>query len=599
MNHWTKRISALFLALILSVSLLTGIVVPASAASVTYNTGYVSGYGQVIKNWGSRGTVATFLSPNAEAFYNANGTSYEELSLYAGSTNTNSVPGSALYQQLQTLMASNQDKITSYGDTRSMYRFTDCQNGVDNAISSFYSGKSIGPGWDSGKTWNREHTWPNSKGNASGEGENDIMMLRPTAKSENGSRSNTAYGESIGYYHPNTESGGKYDVRGDVARIMLYVYVRWGNAERMWGKSGVMESREVLLKWLEQDPVDTWELGRNDSVESITGTRNVFVDYPELAFILFGAEIPENMATPSNGKGVNIQPQPTEPTEPKPIPGGFAGQISRTQALSAGQYLGESSDVTGKVTEILLYNSKYHSYNFNLDVDGVSVYCYSLNAPTGVELKVGDTVNVKGELLNYNGTVEFEYKRSTMTILDDPEPQPTEPTEPKPQCEPGKHVYDDIVDGTCNVCNAKRENVETRQVVHMFRMYNPNTGEHFYTGSTVERDNLIGHGWQYEGVGFTFPANTGAPVYRLFQPSTGEHLYTMVKAEKEKLEAEGWNYEGIAFNSAYNTEAVQHRLHNPNATVGAYHFTFSEEERQNLINEGWEYQGIGWYSCFK
>ena len=161
------------------------------------------------------------------------------------------------------------------------------------------------------------------------------------------------------------------------------------------------------------------------------------------------------------------------------------------------------------------------------------------------------------------------------------------------------HAYDNNVDGTCNFCGVNRADVETRQVTHMFRMYNPNTGEHFYTGSEVERENLIVAGWQYEGVGFTFPANTGAPVHRLFQPSTGEHLYTMDEAEKNTLMAAGWNYEGIAFNSAYDTEAVQHRLHNPNATVGAYHFTFSLEERDFLISVGWEYQGIGWYSCWK
>ena len=165
--------------------------------------------------------------------------------------------------------------------------------------------------------------------------------------------------------------------------------------------------------------------------------------------------------------------------------------------------------------------------------------------------------------------------------------------------ETGDHVYDNGVDGICNVCGVDRVSTKKRQVHHMLRMYNPNTGEHFYTGSEVERDNLIAAGWNYEGVAFTFPANTGAPVHRLFQPSTGEHLYTMDEAEKERLLSEGWNYEGVAFNSAYNTEAVQHRLYNPNATVGAYHFTFSEEEMQNLIDAGWWYQGIGWYSCWK
>ena len=161
------------------------------------------------------------------------------------------------------------------------------------------------------------------------------------------------------------------------------------------------------------------------------------------------------------------------------------------------------------------------------------------------------------------------------------------------------HVYDSQLDGTCNFCSVHRETVEIRQVTHMLRMYNPYTGEHFYTGSEVEKDNLVAAGWKYEGVGFTFPANTGAPVYRLYDPATGEHLYTMDEEEKATLEAAGWNYEGIAFNSAYDTEAVQHRLHNPYATVGAYHFTFSEEEKQNLINAGWEYQGIGWFSCWK
>jgi hypothetical protein len=40
-------------------------------------------------------------------------------------------------------------------------------------------------------------------------------------------------------------------------------------------------------------------MGRNDVVEDITGTRNVFVDYPEYAWLLFGKSVPQNMVTPS------------------------------------------------------------------------------------------------------------------------------------------------------------------------------------------------------------------------------------------------------------------------------------------------------------
>jgi hypothetical protein len=45
-------------------------------------------------------------------------------------------------------------------------------------------------------------------------------------------------------------------------------------------------------------------MGRNDAVQSITGTRNVFVDYPEYAWLLFGEDIPQNLSTPS-GMGAN------------------------------------------------------------------------------------------------------------------------------------------------------------------------------------------------------------------------------------------------------------------------------------------------------
>ena len=292
-----KRSLSLFMVLAMLIALVPALSLGASAANVNYV--YASN-GKYIYNWGTRGTTATFLSPNAEDFYEDNNTSYAELSSYSGGTGKSDAPKSDLYRELKELMTSNHSYITSYAATRDLYQYTDCQNG-GGKISSFYSGTAIGPAWGEG-SWNREHTWPNSKG-LGGNDENDLMMLRPTSTSENSSRGNTAYGQSSGYYNPNKESGGKYDLRGDVARIFLYVYVRWGNTSYAWGSSGVMESLEVLLEWMEADPVDTWELGRNDSVESITGTRNVFVDYPELAFILFGAEIPTDMTTPSGEAG--------------------------------------------------------------------------------------------------------------------------------------------------------------------------------------------------------------------------------------------------------------------------------------------------------
>ena len=302
MRAMTKRMLALLMVLVVCLSLLPNVEFFAKAATVDYVYS-----GSYIKNWGTRGTTATFLSPKAEEFYEDNNVTYDALAALSGSSTEKSIPSSALYKKLHTLMESNHDYITSYDGTKNLFQYTDCQNSgkTTNKISSFYSGTLIGPSWGNG--WNREHTWPNSKGDKSGKGEDDLMMLRPTSTSENSSRGNKAYGQSSGYYNPNSESDGQYDLRGDVARIILYVYVRWEctntgskyNPDGIFGTDGVFESKQVLLDWMEADPVDTWELGRNDSAESILGTRNVFVDYPELAFVLFDEDVPANYATPS------------------------------------------------------------------------------------------------------------------------------------------------------------------------------------------------------------------------------------------------------------------------------------------------------------
>ena len=297
-----KQGLSVLLVLMMVLSVFSGITIEISAAgTVTYRYGTGS-YSNVVYNWGTRGDEATFLSPMAIAYYEDANTSYTILSGYAGSSNQTGAGSSDLYYKLQSLMSSGA-KSSSYDAVKNLAKYTDCQqNGNWNGgkISSFYSGTGIGPGWNSSE-WNREHTWPKSKG---GDNCENIFMVRPTSIKENSSRSNTAYGSGSSYYDPNSENPPS-DLRGDVARLMLGVWVRYGSnstiKSKMWGSSGVMESKDVLLDWIEIDPVDTWELGRNDSVESILGFRNVFVDYPELAFDLFEEPVPANMQTPSGG----------------------------------------------------------------------------------------------------------------------------------------------------------------------------------------------------------------------------------------------------------------------------------------------------------
>ncbi len=288
----------LTLALVLSMLFPTVSFTVSAAEIVTTATGYTSASdveyvktGNYIHNWGARGEDATFLTTKAASYYTTD-ISYTALSTNKGGTGKNDAPSSALYSSLQSMMKSKHTTETSYSATRDMYKYTDCVLSDSSKLSCFYSGKMVDSDWDGGKTYNREHTWPNSKG-LEGNDENDIMMLRPEQPNVNSGRGNTAYGLSSNYFDPGES------VHGDVARIMLYTYVRWGNTKYAWGTDGVMESVEVLLKWMQEDPVDTWELGRNDAVQSITGVRNVFIDYPEYAFLLFGKKVPTTMQTPS------------------------------------------------------------------------------------------------------------------------------------------------------------------------------------------------------------------------------------------------------------------------------------------------------------
>lgn len=136
----------------------------------------------------------------------------------------------------------------------------------------------------------------------------------------------------------------------------------------------------------------------------------------------------------------------------------------------------------------------------------------------------------------------------------------------------------------------------------MYRLYNPNSGEHFYTGSKEERDNLIDAGWQYEGIAWNAPTQTGEPVYRLFNSNSGDHHYTMSSEERDMLVDVGWQYEGVAWNSAPSNhpEAVtQQRLYNPNADCGSHHYTSSQDELDFLVSLGWQYEGIGWFGMLK
>lgn len=136
------------------------------------------------------------------------------------------------------------------------------------------------------------------------------------------------------------------------------------------------------------------------------------------------------------------------------------------------------------------------------------------------------------------------------------------------------------------------------KTVALYRLYNPNSGEHFYTQALVEKDHLASIGWDYEGIGWYSPTSSNIPVYRLYNPNAGDHHYTKIKNEKDELVKVGWKYEGIGFYSLPDNQGVKvYREYNPNAKMaGAHNYTTNKVENDYLISIGWLDEGIGWWA---
>jgi N-acetylmuramoyl-L-alanine amidase len=142
--------------------------------------------------------------------------------------------------------------------------------------------------------------------------------------------------------------------------------------------------------------------------------------------------------------------------------------------------------------------------------------------------------------------------------------------------------------------------ITTPSPVDMFRLYNPNSGEHFYTASDEERSFLMAAGWKYEGVGWVAPS-VGDPVFRLY--SGTDHHYTTSEAERDSLVSVGWKYEGVGWYSDPLHTIALLRQFNPNVNPaaatnnsGSHNYTTSEAERDYLVSVGWLSEGVGWYA---
>lgn len=138
---------------------------------------------------------------------------------------------------------------------------------------------------------------------------------------------------------------------------------------------------------------------------------------------------------------------------------------------------------------------------------------------------------------------------------------------------------------------------QSEETVPLYRIYNAQTSEHFYTTDCAERDSICSIGWVYEGVGWMVPLFSDLPVFRLYNPYAGDHHYTLSVIERDNLVEHEWRFEGISHYSAVDEAIPVYRQYNPNAWTGTHNFTIWPEEDQMLTGAGWHSEGVSWYAA--
>ena len=430
MKHRLRRLLSLLLAVCIILSLITGMLLTVNAVGEN-----------AIRNWGTRDTVCTQLSASALSYYTGNYT-YASLKALSGASSSslsnslNAAQNNPLYTALYTLMSSTHDSAAINGITYSShstwYAYTDCENGDTSGNMKLL--------WAGGyRTWdgsyvNREHVWCKSHATyVETQGGADLHHLRPASAYVNQTpHNNRPYGpananggsttqdenNNFGGWYLNATTNypdGLYEppdnAKGDCARIILYVYTRWKQPnlytsldttssaylnfveqtpEGTCDGTYCIDSLSTLLSWCEMDPVDTWEMGRNDSVQSIQGNRNVFIDYPELAWYMFGMTPPSTMTTPSGdaaNSGVSYAITNVNVNNPSYGTATITNSNTVTVTPAAGCYIQSATSTSGTCTitgNVITVNGMTANATVNVVLAQNASYTVSFTVPAGV-----------------------------------------------------------------------------------------------------------------------------------------------------------------------------------------------------------------------
>ncbi len=309
-----------------------------------------------------------------------------------------------------------------------MYNFIDNKN---NSLKCVYSGLVVS--WTYGGTGsnpaplNCEHTIPQSFFAEAEPMKSDIHHLFPTYANWNSTRSNhpfkdiadsstekwmrstasqttiptSAINEWSEYANSSFEP--REDHKGNVARSIFYFYNMYPTQAGPLSKVGDIN---MFYQWHLADPVDADEIDRNNKVAQYQGSRNPYIDFPELvdeAYGLSGGTTPPPVTVPGTTLYCTMQ---GNSIADEWIAGVTIGSFTKTSAANAGY-----ADFTSTTATL----AKGTALNVSL-TPGYSSSAYPEYWRIWVDLNNDKDFADAGELLFDGGSAANGLKTGTFTI---------------------------------------------------------------------------------------------------------------------------------------------------------------------------------------
>ena len=254
------------------------------------------------------------VQPNIPSTYyqEANGLSAEELkeALYQIISNHLVFPYTSSATDTWDIIQQSDQDPTEHNNMILVYTGRSQDKGYRDG-SGNYSQYENGNGTQS-NSWNREHVWPKSHGfpDEDDNAYTDVHNLKPCDRSVNSSRGTKDFDFGGNQHNEASDCNTDSDsweppdyVKGDIARILFYMVIRYdpgfdhnnntfdlelvdyttpNNNDPILGKLS------SLIQWHNDDPVDDFEINRNEIIFGFQENRNPFIDHPNLVNFLWG-----------------------------------------------------------------------------------------------------------------------------------------------------------------------------------------------------------------------------------------------------------------------------------------------------------------------